>query len=515
MSRRSRQYRQKQIEKQDSLATASNVASDSYSNVPARLGQGVGNQASAGTYPLVRRSHDFMLVLSLYRSNWIFRKVVDVLAEDMLKDFPRLASEIAPDEIKAFERAAKKTYTLGKLISAAKWGRAFGGAVAIPIISGQNDLSKPLDLDSIEVGSYRGLIVLDRWSGVQPSANLVEDIESVDFGLPESYTCTTNTKGKAVFEVHHSRVLRFTGRELPEWERQAELYWGMSEIELIYDELQKRDYTSWNIVSLLTRAQIMAMKDPELAQKQSGALMSNDLFNQYLQRMSQISEGLNNQGLLVLGKDGGIESHQYSFGGLADVYNTFMLDVSGAAEIPVSRLYGRTITGLGQSGEGDLQVYYDTVEQKRARELGPQIDKLLPIICMSTFGKVPDDLDYTWPPVRTLSDKDRSDLADKLGTSIKNLYEGDLLTKKEARKDLKQVSELTGLGSNITDDALEATPDTYASEAGGGELDLPEFGEKQNEPEQEEKAGEESAQDTIAKVGSGYEVKSEHGGKKR
>jgi hypothetical protein len=53
------------------------------------------------------------------------------------------------------------------------------------------------------------------------------------------------------------------------------------------------------------------------------------------------------------------------------------------------------------------------------------------------------------------------------------LYNADLLTKKEARKELKQASDANGLCSNITDEAIAATPDKYASEIGGGELDLP------------------------------------------
>lgn len=213
--------------------------------------------------------------------------------------------------------------------------------------------------------------------------------------------------------------------ELPEWEKQAELYWGLSEVELLFDELKKRDYTSWNIVSLVTRAQIMAIKDEELAQNMSGASKNTAAFNQYLERLTAISNTMNNQGLLINGKDGALESHQYSFGGLAEIYNTFMLDIAGACEIPVSRLYGRTITGLGQSGEGDLQVYYDTIEQKRGRELSPQMDKLFPIVCMSTFGEVPEDMDYVFPPVRTMSNKDRSELAAKATEATVNAYNAD------------------------------------------------------------------------------------------
>lgn len=448
------------------------AATDSYSNQPSRIGSNSGNIASQGSYPLTRFTQQYMTLLAMYRSHWIVRKVVDVLAEDMLKDAPKLSCDLPPEQIAKFDKVLRDTGTMDKLTMALKWGRLFGGGVAVICIEGHDDLMEPLQVEDVDLGSYRGLIALDRWAGVFPDAKLVTDMNyPKDFGLPESYTCTMNS---AVVQVHHTRLIRFTGRPLPEWERQVEMYWGLSEVEIIFDELQKRDYASWNIISLLTRAQIMSVKDDQLAQSMSGAGKSNQAFNQYLDRMDAMAQSMNNQGLLVVGKDGGIESTTYSFGGLADLYNTFMMDVAGAAEIPVSRLYGRSATGLGQSGEGDLQIYYDTVESKRTREIRPAMDQLLPVIAMSTFGKVPDDFDYTFPPTRTMNNKERSELAKSTTDAIIAAYQADLVTKQEARMELAQASDENDMFSNITDEAIATTPNTYASEAGGGELSLPE-----------------------------------------
>lgn len=54
-----------------------------------------------------------------------------------------------------------------------------------------------------------------------------------------------------MYKVHHSRLLRFTGDDLPYWESQAEQQWGASVIESIFDELKKRDNVSWNIAQLI------------------------------------------------------------------------------------------------------------------------------------------------------------------------------------------------------------------------------------------------------------------------
>ena len=60
-----------------------------------------------------------------------------------------------------------------------------------------------------------------------------------------TFTCllytSTDAKGRTAARVHHSHVIRFTGRELPEIERMAEMYWGESEVEALYKEVVAHD----------------------------------------------------------------------------------------------------------------------------------------------------------------------------------------------------------------------------------------------------------------------------------
>ncbi len=446
---------------------SSNLATDSYSNPAARIGQGTPNLANSGNYPLNRLTEDYPLILSLYRSSWIVRRVIDTIANDMYQSFPILDSQITPEQISHFYKTVRKTKTITKLRTAAKWGRLFGGAGAIIVIDGHDDLTQPLVLDEIEINSYKGLIPLDRWSGIIPGPEINSNINDPGgFGLPTYYNCIMDAGN---VNIHHSRVLRFTGRELPQWEVQTELYWGMSEVEIIFDELQKRDYSSWNIVSLLTRAQILSIEEPQLATMMSGAGANNDAYTRFTERMQSISSLLNNQGLLVLGKDGKLNQSSYSFGGISDVYHEFMKDISAACEIPYEIIFGRE-AGMGgggnfsSNGQSSLQLYDNLIEQKRTSDGNQIIDQLLPIIAQSCFGEVPDDLDYHWAPIRSQSNQERYDLGKSLVESVLMAYNADLLTKQEARKELAQQSGTNGLFSNISAESLVETPDEYASE---------------------------------------------------
>lgn len=471
----------------------SGIITDSYSNAPARLGTGTPNLVQSGNYPLVRLTEDYPLILSLYRSSWIVRRVIDTIANDMYKSFPSLVSDLKPDQIRAFNRVIKQTGTTAKLRSAAKWGRLFGGAAAIIVIEGHDDLMQPLRLEDIEIGAYKGLIPLDRWSGIIPGPTIDSNInDAQNFGKPTYYNCIMDSGN---VNVHHSRILRFTGRELPQWEVQVELYWGMSEVEIIFDELRKRDYSSWNIVSLLTRAQILSIEEPQLAGLMSGANGGNQAYTNFANRMESISKLLNNQGLLVLGKDGKLQQTTYGFGGISDVYHEFMKDLAASCEIPYEIIFGRE-SGLGSNSEGSLQLYDNLIAEKRMSEADPSMDKLIPVVCQSTFGFVPDELDHSWSPFRSLSEEQRNNLARGTTDSVVTAFNSDLVTKKEARQILKRASSTNGMFSDITAESIAATPDKYASELGMGELNVPEEGgDPFSEGDEKEKPAKEDKKD--------------------
>src|SRR5208283_3260225 len=300
------------------------------------------------------------------------------------------------------------------------WSRLFGGAGALMVIKGhENILDKPLKLDDINPDSYKGLIVFDRWSGITPVGNQAQDVESpLTFGLPLAYTVHGQNGNEALFDIHASRILRFTGPDVPTPEHEANQYWGISVLELVMEEMRKRDNASWSILQLLFRAQIMTQVNPELAQMLSGATTGGAALTKFAQVYQQQNELLSNQSMLILGKDGKLESHQYTFGGIADVLDRFEIAVAASSNpsIPYSKLFGKNSSGLDNSNDADERNYEEAIQQAQSDDLEPQLmQQLYPVICMSEFGDVPDDLDITWPSIRVLTEEDKSKLA-KEGT---------------------------------------------------------------------------------------------------
>lgn len=436
-------------------------ANDAVSNILARMGYGSPSVAEGIEYPLVRLSNDYQLMLSLYRNGWIPRRIVDEPAKDMIKAWPKITSDMSPEDMKLFDRCLAKTGTKAGILKAVKWSRLFGGAGALIVIKGhENKLDTPLDLDTVALGSYRGLLPFDRWSGITPNTGVNSDIDQpMAFGLPASYQIHTNQYGGPTFNVHASRVLRFIGPDVPNPEKQAQNEWGISVVEVFYEQMKKLDNMSSSIVNLMFRANILAQRDEQLSQMLSGAGSSQMAMQKFWGRMQAQNQLLSNQSTLILPKEGGLESHQYTFGGVADVYSLFQMDTAGAADMTVSWLFGRTATGLGQTNEFDVQFRNDKVAALQDDNLRPALEKLYPVILTSEFGAVPDDIDLDFPAVAALTQREKIELAKSGTESAVSPFTAGVYSQKTTLIRLRHLDEMLEIPPSITDEMIEAADD--------------------------------------------------------
>jgi len=447
-------------DKKEQLKSERSTAFDYFTNMLARMGHGTPSLAESTEYDLVRLSNNYWLMVTLYRNHWIVRRVVDLPAQDMTRAWPKLVTDLDPDDIKDFDRTVQRTYSPRQIRRAIKWARLYGGGGALIAIKGHEKfLDEPLDLDDVNPGSYLGLIPFDRWVGIYPLGTVAQDMDHPhEWGLPEYYECNATDTGQS-FRVHASRILRFTGPEIPTPEFQAQMYWGLSVIEVIWEDLRKRDNASWAILQLLFRANLIARIEPELAQMLSGINASQAALQRYAATMQAQNELLSNQSMLIMGKDADMKAVQYTFSGIGDVYGQFQMDVAGAAEIPVTRLFGRTITGLGQSNDADERYYEERIAQNQNEDLRPALDKLYPVICMSEWGEVPDDLDFTFPSIRVLTEEDKGNIVEKVSAPVLAAYNSGVISQKIALEELRQIGDTTNAFTNITPEDIDKAED--------------------------------------------------------
>ncbi len=430
------------------LADPARSASDGFANPTAFLGES-SPLMSSGTFFRRGLSGNMELLTTAYRENWIAKRIIDMPSEDMTRQWYKLTTSLPDEDIRDLRRLEAKHSVRREITNAIRWARLYGGSLAVIVVRDYAaDLSEPLVLADLVPGSFQGLLVVDRSQGVTPSIELVEDLDDPDYGDPAYYDVELDLEnGSHIQRIHHSRVLKFTGRELPRQEMILENYWGTSEYEHIWDELQKRSTTSANIAQLMFQANITTLKMGDFGE----ALISgtDEQKRNILAAMQEENRLRTNTGIQLLSAGDQMENLSYSFAGVSEVYEAFMMDMAGAAEIPATKLFGRSPQGFNANGVSDLKNYAEFISGLQERMLRPALEKLLPVMAYSCWGFCPDDLEIVFDSIIEPSPSERADLIDKLSSGVVTAFQAGLITRDEAVAELKSRGEEFGVWGKL------------------------------------------------------------------
>ncbi len=424
---------------------------DSFQNFQASLGIGANNQISNSSYGFNPITRLRMQLEWMYRGSWIAGMAVDAPAEDMTRSGIEIESTLEPSAKDAMQEAIQDLGIWQSLNQVIKWSRLYGGALGYIVLDGQ-DPESPLELDSIAEGQFKGIMPLDRWM-VQPTMGQLITQLGLSYGLPKYYdlvqTVATDDNWP---RIHHSRVVRMTGIELPFNQKQAEMFWGESVIERIYDRLVSFDSTTAGAAQLVYKAHLRVLKIEGLRNiiAAGGPAMAGLTAQMANMRLTQANEGIT-----LLDTTDEFEVQQYSFSGLSDMMLQFSEQISGALQIPLVRLLGQSPGGLNSSGESDLRTYYDHLAKQQETKLRAPLVKILDVISRSTLGKpLPKGFRFRFNPLWLVTEKEKADIAASTTDSVIKAVESAIITPATALKELRQQSHLTGLFTNITDEEI-------------------------------------------------------------
>ena len=439
---------------------------DGFANLVQRAGYGAGNSMSSGTYvPSEILSRNRIKLEWAYRQNWVVGVAIDAVAEDMTRAGIEISGDLEPGEVEDLQAAINRLGVWDALLDTIKWGRLYGGSIAIMQVDGQR-LDTPLRADTIGEGQFQGLAVYDRWM-VQP--DLTQFIPSGPMiGLPMFYDIVTSydpaSQGmKFGQKVHYSRVIRHLGIKLPAYQAMTEQYWGESIIERFYDRLLAFDTTTMGAANLIDKAHLRLVGIEGLRDILSvGGPAEENLIKMF----TYVRQMQTNEGITLLDKNDEYQTSTVTFSGLGDMILQFAQQVSGATGIPLVRLYGQSPAGLNSTGESDLRMYYDNINASQESTLRRPIETLLDVVCRSALGKpLPNGTQFKFRPLWQTSDKEKAEIAKSVTESVVGAHEAGIITTAAAMKELRQSSVETGVFTNITDediDEAEAAPPPMA-----------------------------------------------------
>ena len=428
---------------------------DSFANANQRLGLGQGGALDGSGYTFTMLTRNRVALEAAYRTSWIVRQAVDAPAEDMTRGGITLETDLQPDDEKQIYDAYRDLQIGQKLSEGIGWGRLYGGAINLMMISGQ-EVESPLRLDTIGEGQFKGLMPLDRWIA-QPDMTRIITEFGPDVGLPEFYIVQENPQfGVKAMRIHHSRVIRHEGAKLPLLQRQTEQLWGASVLEAMWDRLLAFDSTTMGVAQLVFKAHLRTLT---IEGYRDVLAAGGKMFEVIMQQIEHIRMFQNQEGLTVLDSKDKFTTHSYAFSGLDDVLASIGDQVCGALEMPRVRLFGEAPGGLNSDGDSALKTYYDQIMKKQETNLRRPTTRVLDVLTRSVLGDLPKSFGFAFNPLWQMSAKDQAEIAKSTTDSVTTAFEKGVITQKVAMQELKASARITGVFSNITQDDINAAED--------------------------------------------------------
>lgn len=428
---------------------------DSFQNFIARQGIGTGNQHDGSGYGFNPITRNRVQMEFAYRGSWVVGRVVDAVARDMTRERVDVNTDADTADVKRFDKGLARQKIWSQLCLNIKWARLYGGSCAFMMIDGQ-DPQTPLRPDTIGKGQFKGLLPMDRWL-LQPSLQDLVGDYGPHFGKPKFYRTVADSMGMPVMTIHHTRMVRIEGVELPYWQKISENLWGQSVLERMWDRLLAYDSATTGVAQLIYKAHLRTLKIPDLRGiiGQGGAMM-----NGVLAQVNMIRAMQTNEGLTLLDKDDEFDVHSYSFSGLDAVLVQFGEQLCGAVEIPAVRMFGQSPAGFN-SGDSDLRNYYDSIKQNQEADLGPELEVVYKIAWLSEFGYAPpEEFDLEFEHLWQMDEVQKSQVTATTGGAISDAYEKQIIDRDTAMRELKALGREVGTFSLITDeDITEAEAD--------------------------------------------------------
>lgn len=336
---------------------------------------------------------DYADIDAAYSTSW-FRKIVDIPPFDEVREW-RTWLGLDTKQVAAVDEEEKRLDIRRKVRDARILARKDGGALLMMGVAGQ-DPAQPLG--PVARGALQFVTVLSRWE-VSPGPRDNNPM-SPSHGGPEYYTLTD----MAATRVHPSRVIRFIGNPI----RDRRYYdgWGESLWIEMRDAVSKADQIAAGVAALVDEAKIDVVRIKGLM----GNIATTEYETLLARRWSSIMTLKSSVNALMLDGEDEYEQKTLTFQGLTDIQNNALMIMAGKADIPATRLLGRSPQGMNATGESDLRNYYDRIRAGQQTDLAPTLRPLDMAMLASTLGTVPPEAYVEWNPLYQMSEKESADV---------------------------------------------------------------------------------------------------------
>jgi phage-related protein (TIGR01555 family) len=383
---------------------------------------------------------------SMYRDSWLAGKIVDCPADDSTREWRNWQAK--PNQIENLEAIEKAFDVRRKMRDAMVLARLFGGSALVMGVDGQGDATQFLDVEKVKKGQLKFLhVAAPKALGTGP---IITDVMNPFYGYPEYFSRNIGgTVGRPavsasplptselirtepsrsgdigdMYRIHPSRVILFRGKGLPDptiWSSGGP--WGDSILQRINESINDASSIFANAAVLVNEAKFDVVKIPGLNQK----IINEEYQKKLTARFMYANVSKSTINTIVLDKDEEWARISQDFGALPEMMRMFTLIVSGAADIPVTRLLGQSPAGLSATGESDIRNYYDRVASDQENDLTPTINRLDEVLIRTALGDRDPSIYYEWTPLWQMSEEEKADVALKKAQTFKIDHDAGLI----------------------------------------------------------------------------------------
>lgn len=365
---------------------------------------------------------------ALYLGDGLVKKIVKAPAQDAT----RAGWDIAGDPDGKILSIQGRLKVRENFREALEWVRLFGGGLTICLWDDNRPLWAPFEFNPKKPQKLRGLrthSAAEIW--IMPK-DLDLDPQSVRYEMPEFYT-VRRVYGPP-YLVHWTRTIEWRAKDVPDRIYPGmDIYrrhWGFGTVQQVYQSVAAMGL-SWNAVANLMQESVIGKyKIGNLAQ-----LLARQDYASIEQRMLNLELSKSVLKGVLLGDTEEYTRDKLEFAGVADVLDRFMMRVSSEANIPVTRLFGRSAAGMNATGEGDDRFYYDGIDAIQGDFLQAPCDQIARWIgAVATPDVSEDEIRTEFRPAQSMSEKDYAETYYKVAQGDSLYKVNGILWPKEIRR---------------------------------------------------------------------------------
>ena len=390
-------------------AEAAKLAMDAQPNVAAFGGWASGYYGYAFSEGLEFLGYPYLAEL-LQRPE--YRRIVEIIATEMTRKWIKLhaiGDEDKTEEIAELEKELDRLDVRTAFRTMAEQDGGFGRA-HLYLDTGSAD-----DRDELIKPIGNGRDKLSQRKVGRGDLKALRPVEAV-WTYPTNYNSNDPLKGDWYKpdqwfvmgkQIHASRLLTFIGRPVPDLLKPAYSFGGLA-----LTQMAKPYVDNWLQTRQSVNDAISAYSTFVLKTTMAETLQAN---GEILNRRAEIFNNLrNNRGLMMLDKEA------EDFANVAAPLSSLDLLQAQAQEhmtfppgIPVVKMFGTTPHGLNASADGEIRSFYDMIGAYQEVFFRPNLTTVIAFAQLSLWGKVDEEISFTFEPLWALDEKGRAEL-DKL-----------------------------------------------------------------------------------------------------